>query len=218
MAMQQARYAARGRVVLHDVLEPAYAEALRQCLLHWPQWALVAIIGGQHRNFDAAAMDQQPPARRAEFDALVSAQAQVGMQYLYERYPLRDAGRPPPEQPLLRELHDLLAGEPFLAMLRTLTGQSQINFADAQATRYRRGHYLTQHDDAAEGKHRVAAYVLGLTRGWRADHGGLLQFVDDAGRVDETLLPGFNTLTVFAVPTRTWSARWRRSSTVRGSR
>lgn len=67
-------------------------------------------------------------------------------------------------------------------------------------TRYRRGHFLTLHDDLAEGKHRLAAYVLGLTPDWQADYGGQLQFLDHDGNVEEASIPGFNVLSVFKVP------------------
>ena len=47
---------------------------------------------------------------------------------------------------------------------------------------------------------RLVAYVLGLTPAWSADYGGLLQFLDAGGAVEETFMPRYNTLTLFRVP------------------
>jgi SM-20-related protein len=64
------------------------------------------------------------------------------------------------------------------------------------------GHFLTQHDDSGYSEqHRRVAYVLYLTRGWRADWGGQLQFLDARGDVEEVWMPRFNSLGLFLVPT-----------------
>ena len=81
-----------------------------------------------------------------------------------------------------------------------MTGDARIAFADAQATRYRPGHVLTGHDDAAEGKNRLYAYVLNLTRDWRADWGGVLAFEGAHGHIEEGFAPAYNALNIFAVP------------------
>ena len=85
-------------------------------------------------------------------------------------------------------------------MLRDVTGEDRIAFADAQATAYAPGDFLTGHDDAVGGKKRLAAYVFGLTPVWRVEWGGLLLFHGSDGDVDAGLAPRFNTLNVFAVP------------------
>ena len=77
-----------------------------------------------------------------------------------------------------------------------MTGAADIAFADAQATAYAPGDFLTAHDDNVAGKARRAAYVLGLTPGWRTDWGGLLLFHRDS----TAWVPRFNTLNLFGVP------------------
>ncbi|MDH4031251.1 MAG: 2OG-Fe(II) oxygenase, partial [Chromatiales bacterium] len=64
------------------------------------------------------------------------------------------------------------------------------------------GHFLKDHADESPFEQRRAAYVIGMTRDWEADMGGVLMFLDDSGRVEEALVPGFNTITVFRVPVR----------------
>ena len=69
-----------------------------------------------------------------------------------------------------------------------------------QLTRYRAGHFLTAHDDWAEGLNRVAAYVFNLSADWNVDFGGLLQFIDANGHVQQAYTPRFNSLSLFKVP------------------
>ena len=75
-----------------------------------------------------------------------------------------------------------------------------MSYADAQATLYRSGHFLTSHNDDTPGSKRLAAYVLSFTPAWRAEWGGLLEFLDGNGQVETGYLPGFNTLKLFRVP------------------
>ncbi|MFX9023862.1 2OG-Fe(II) oxygenase family protein, partial [Acinetobacter baumannii] len=75
-------------------------------------------------------------------------------------------------------VYDFINSEIGLSFLRTLTGDDRIAYVDAQATRYLPGHFLTEHDDEADGKHRLFAFVLNLTPRWRVDWGGLLLFID----------------------------------------
>jgi Rps23 Pro-64 3,4-dihydroxylase Tpa1-like proline 4-hydroxylase len=85
-------------------------------------------------------------------------------------------------------------------MFRKITGAPNIRVVDGQATRYLPGHFLTSHDDGIDGQDRIAAYVINLTRDWRTDWGGLLQFHNAGGDVPLALKPGFNTIHLFRVP------------------
>jgi Rps23 Pro-64 3,4-dihydroxylase Tpa1-like proline 4-hydroxylase len=95
--------------------------------------------------------------------------------------------------------------------LRDLTSQQRLDYAtaawrqvgeyaDAQATLYRSGHFLTAHDDNTPGTKRLAAYVLSFTPVWRPEWGGLLEFLDDTSQVETGYVPGFNTIKLFRVP------------------
>ncbi len=88
-----------------------------------------------------------------------------------------------------------------LATFRAITGErARSALVNGQATRYLPGHFLTSHDDGIDGEDRVAAYVINLTKGWRADWGGMLQFHNAAGDIPLALKPGFNTIHLFRVP------------------
>jgi SM-20-related protein len=196
------RFDANGRVHIHDFLLPEAATGIHQALLDWREWGLVTRVGGQHRTFDAAAMDALDPAQRAPLDGLICAEALSGFQYLYERFPLYERGRSGRLGAAgLAQAFALIRSPSFIDVIRKVCGNASIRFADGQLTRYRRGHFLTLHDDSAPGLQRVAAYVLNLSRDWAADYGGQLQFTAGDGRVVEAVLPRFNLLSVFAVPT-----------------
>lgn len=204
IAQLSSEFREQGRVVVRDLFVPAFADALHRTLSGWTRWSLVTRAGGQHRRFDAAAFDQLPPEGRQALDALVFAEARGGFQYLYERQPLYDPDQVEDDHgaadPVLARMRGLLRQGPLIALARQITGLPHIAHGDGQLTRYRRGHFLTLHDDAAEGKHRLAAYVLGMTRDWNADAGGQLQFLAADGRVEHSLVPAFNTLALFRVP------------------
>jgi hypothetical protein len=87
-------------------------------------------------------------------------------------------------------------------LLQRLVSRESLLKVNAQATLYRPGHFLSLHDDSAHPEqHRRVAYVLYMTRGWRADWGGQLQFLDAQGDVEEVWMPRFNSLGLFLVPT-----------------
>ena len=67
---------------------------------------------------------------------------------------------------------EFLNSEPFLAFARAVTGVSEIAFADAQATLYRSGDFLSVHDDNVAGKKRYAAYVFNFTPNLALRNGG----------------------------------------------
>jgi Rps23 Pro-64 3,4-dihydroxylase Tpa1-like proline 4-hydroxylase len=184
-----------------NLLESGCAKALLKCLVADVPWSLHFNDETGARDIPVAQAESMPANERSELLSSIYRRASGSFQYLYDSFSLTDeyvAGRH-------RELYamrflEFLNSPPFLAWARKVTGVDAISFADAQATRYRVGHFLTAHDDAIEGKNRVAAYILNLTPGWRADWGGLLNFIDADGHVAEGYLPRFNALNILRVP------------------
>lgn len=203
LAPARAAYASQTRTQLHGLLSKTAAKRLVSALPAVRNWMLVTHLAGRHVTLDAAEMERLDPARRQEFQTQVIAAAQTGFQYLYEAFPLYGkwhAGSLRREAPVLADMFEFLNGEVFLGAMRELVDAPEIGFADAQLTRYRPGHFLTEHDDSVDKGNRIAAYVLGLSPGWRADWGGQLQFVGKDGDAEASFVPRFNTLSVFRVP------------------
>jgi Rps23 Pro-64 3,4-dihydroxylase Tpa1-like proline 4-hydroxylase len=198
-----ARFVRRGRVHLPDFLVAPAAEQVYRYLAHGAQWSLVLHDGTCVREATPEQRRHGDEAWEREMAAFAYARAREGFEFLYEHRGVADDPRERAADPSpLARFVDFLNSPPFLEFARCLTGQSDIVRADAQATRYRPGDFLTQHDDFDKTgrKHRRAAYVFNLTPRWLADWGGQLQFIGPDGHVDEAYVPRFNALNVFAVP------------------
>jgi SM-20-related protein len=199
-AIAQALEAGR-RVHVPDILTAAAADALHACLVAESTWNLVLLAGRKHYDLNAAATEAMPADKLQPILEAVHREARDSFGYMFENFPIYDVWHSGslPEHPLM-PVHAFLNSPPFLTFVREITGDREIAFADAQATRYRAGHFLTAHDDNAPGKHRRAAYVLNLTRDWRSDWGGQLLFHDPSGHVSGGYTPAYNALNIFLVP------------------
>jgi Rps23 Pro-64 3,4-dihydroxylase Tpa1-like proline 4-hydroxylase len=194
-------YARVGRVHICPALDPQSAEKAYRSLQQEVPWQLHLNDG--EKSFDLAQEQIRliPEATQVMLHERVHANAQQGFQYLFDNFPLSDAHALQRNLDLYAmRVFEFLNSERFLNFARRATGRADIAFADAQATAYRPGHFLTQHDDSATGKERIAAYVLNLTPRWHADWGGILNFLDADGHVAEGYTPVFNALNLFKVP------------------
>jgi hypothetical protein len=195
-------FARFGRVHVPGVLDAASARALATALaagdvpwqMHFNDGDAVYDVAA--RDYDVLAETERAALRNA-----IWGRARAGFQYCFDNFSLSDARdrREHLDSPLLRALEFMQSG-PVLEFARRATGLEGIRTADAQATRYRPGDFLTAHDDRDESKGRLAAYVLNMTPTWRTDWGGLLQFIDADGHVAEAYAPAFNALNIFRVP------------------
>lgn len=145
-----------------------------------------------------AAMD------RGEADELtteIHETARDGFQFLFDSLIVSDDPAARAARGLLLDrVVEALNHPDSLEMLRTITGEPAVRLVDGQATRYLPGHFLTSHDDGVDGQGRIAAFIINLTKDWRTDWGGLLQFHNAGGDVPLALKPGFNTMHLFRVP------------------
>lgn len=194
-------YARCGRVHIPDVLTPAVAERIHRAMTEEVPWSRV--ISGTQRHFDfgPGGWEAIPAEKRQELERAVHLQGRTGFAYFYDNFPVADlheAGRY--ADSYLMRVYEFLNSTVFLHFARQVTGAPAIARADAQATCYRPGDFLTRHDDLAPEKHRRAAYVFNITKAWRTDWGGLLQFLDADGHVAEAYTPAFNALNILRVP------------------
>lgn len=201
VAQLAASFQARGRVEVRDFIAARDAKSLRTHLLERGDWKLVLNAGAQvyeiPRSGQAALSEQQ----RRELDARVAAEARGGFQYRYEsiRVPDDDAERRR-RGTALDAFVRFMSSDVVLELVARITGNHDLHFADGQATAYSSGHFLTLHDDDVKGKHRRAAYVLGLQPNWKADWGGLLMFHSKDGNIEEAFTPALGALRLFKVP------------------
>ena len=195
-----AAYARDGMVQVPDLLEEASAEWLELALEHDTAWrlSLKTPEGGKLLS----PQEMQTLGRDAIGAKMQKALAEGrdGFSFLYLAYPIittlltgEDEGHA--THALLQFFNDI----PFTTFAKAVTGETSVTKIDAQATWFRPGDFLTQHDDTGVGERR-AAYTLGLSRDWRSDWGGQLLFHDTNGDIERGFKPGFNVWTVFKTP------------------
>lgn len=190
-----------GRIHIPGFLEHAGALAAYEAISAAIPWQMHYNDGEQVFDVPAAEFDALPADERGALLRPIYLRARLGFQYLYDSFPLSDHHERGDYLDLpLMKVFEFMKSEPVLEFARRITGVREIARVDAQATRYRPGHFLTSHDDRDDGNGRVAAYVLNLTPAWRTDWGGILEFPDKDGHVVEGYMPAFNALNLFKVP------------------
>lgn len=180
-----ARLASTGRVQIPGLLDDASAETLRDEAAVRTPFQTVTLGGKGHVDLPAAWLEGLTPAQRTDMGRAAQEAATERFHYLYDNHPLWDLDEAGRLDGVWKAWLAFANSEAFLGPMREITGEPRIAFADAQVTRYRRGHFLTAHDDGIEGKNRYFAYVLNLSPRWRIEWGGLLMFHGDDGHVAE---------------------------------
>ncbi|WP_426023599.1 2OG-Fe(II) oxygenase [Brevundimonas sp. PWP3-1b1] len=194
------RLARTRRAQIDGVLAPADAQGLYEAATT-ADYNVVTRRGTGHVDLPAAWLASLSPDQKQGLGQAVQVSAQTDFQYLYDNHPIYDLVEAEQAAQVWSDLLAFLNGEAFLDLMRDVTGEPRIALADAQLTRFRAGHFLTEHDDHADGKNRYFAYVLNLTPAWRIEWGGLLAFHGADGNVAEAFTPRFNTLNLLKVPT-----------------
>lgn len=196
-----AEFSRRGRIHIPKFMTGDSARAIYNAVRREKNWNFVFFAGGKHYDLDAAGWANLDAEKRATTTNIVHQEAQRSFSYMYDNIPIFDRVRGGGAlSDTLRETYEFLNSGPFLGFARRLVGADDIAFADAQATRYGPGSFLTDHNDGVEGKNRRAAFVVNLTPEWRVDWGGFLNFFDENGNIEEAFKPTFNALNVFQVP------------------
>jgi Rps23 Pro-64 3,4-dihydroxylase Tpa1-like proline 4-hydroxylase len=196
-----ARFAASGRVHIPDFLVREDAERLFDFVRGSAEWRLVVNQGEKLFELDRSAQVALTPEAHTALARAAHEAARYNFQFLYEAVRVPDDERERERcGNALARFASFLSSADVVPLLRRVTGAHEIEFADAQATAYGPGHFLTAHDDDVAGKRRHAAYVFNLTPVWRVDWGGLLLFHGPDGHVPQAYVPSFNALNLFAVP------------------
>jgi Rps23 Pro-64 3,4-dihydroxylase Tpa1-like proline 4-hydroxylase len=195
-------YAHTRRLQIGGFLQDDCVRALHSELAASTTWRLAANRGEQIMDFTPEMLAGFQSDDWQKLQRAVALGGRYGFQFLYETIRLPKPGAQPAEPlpPTLAAFAAFMSSPEVIEFMRAVTGDETIAFADAHASRYSPGQFLTTHDDRIDQQGRRAAYVLNLTREWRPDWGGLLLFFDECGNVQRGYVPGFNVLNIFAVP------------------
>jgi SM-20-related protein len=194
-------FSRNNRLQIPGILDGLSANAIYDSLTNFQRWNLVFNKSGTHMDSNASDVAAWRQTDRDKLEDIIHSQASNDFQYYYETVPIYDAYHKAllPGH-FINRIFEFLNSKEFLALMRTITGDDSIAFADAQATCYKKGHFLTRHDDDVSEKSRRAAYVLNLSRNWNPDWGGALQFFDAKGNIECGYVPTFNALNLFRIP------------------
>jgi SM-20-related protein len=187
-----------GVVQVSDFMEPAAAEAIGDLLPTLPYALVAPDETGSTLVITDEAVRRFGEAEVRKFLGETIGRAARGFSFLHQSYALQDEYPRTPGHPA-RDITDFLQSEAFLAFGSAILGR-EANGVRVQASKYRKGDFLTLHDDSHSKDDRLGAFTLGFTRRWRPDWGGQLLFHDARGDVEQGFLPRFNVLTVFKVP------------------
>lgn len=175
------------------------AQQLEACLLQDVPWRL-AVRADDETGSRTLEYEQADCRRYDELIQRAKLDAHERFRFAYDSYMMIRAylsGWDP--ELFLHRVTEFLNSEDFIYFARRLTGDLTIRKVDAQATRYRAGHFLSKHDDRDDSQGRRYAYVLSLSRHWEAAWGGQLRFYQEEAPHCQ-ISPSFNVLNVFRVP------------------
>jgi len=187
--------------VIEDALRTEIVDALYQSVYEQAEWEHVYRAGEKQGCDKVSALRNMSPVELQKKQQIIIQQAKKGYQFSYNRYSILDEvlTNYNPDNFMHIFMH-YLNSEEFISFAHQVTEDKSIIKCEAQACWYAPGQFLKLHqDNNPRGEERRYAYVLGLTKQWHSDWGGLLQFVKN-GKVTNTVTPGFNTLTIFKVP------------------
>jgi Rps23 Pro-64 3,4-dihydroxylase Tpa1-like proline 4-hydroxylase len=189
-------FRSKGRVHIPNVLTSRAAERLHRCLTRETTWSVTFNQGSNFLDVAYRTLEE-----RSTLVLSTMRRAATGFHYVFDNHRLTRDGEAYPDQThYLARMVEFVNSPHMLRFVRDVTGLEAIAWTDAQATLYRPGDFLTMHDDRIGGHKRLAAYVLNMTPYWRAEWGGVLQFVDPSGHIEEGYVPAFNALNIFRVP------------------
>lgn len=195
------QYAADQRLRINDFLEADIARRFQNSCRDDVPYEYLYHVEGKHLAVPPAELAQLAPDKQNELQNKIIAAAAKGVGFFYSGYQLTNAHLDTDNKELafLREMFDLMNSDEVLALISTITGQTDLKGADAQVTRYTPGQFLTRHSDDVTREGRRIAYVLGFSEEWHPDWGGLLQFFENDGTPRDAWIPAFNSLSLFDV-------------------
>lgn len=184
------------RIQILNIFKPVYADKAYHSLVKEVPWVLRLLHKGKHTEFTNKQYSSFTPQQVAQLQADLSE-----MDFIYYQFsPLQEASPEETRRAYIYSALKYIQSEQFISFISKLTGCNFIERVDVRGTCFSSGQFLKQHDDFNPGEHRLYAYVLNLSRDWKAEWGGLLHFLNSDGDVTDTLIPHFNSLSLFATP------------------
>ncbi len=196
-----ARLKREGHLRVENALPPASAQALNHELSTTSLWNRSFHQGGTERHIHAEELARLSPAQRTAIERFALIGPDDGFFFLHDAIRIAESGEERLRRGLLIDrLVETINQERNIAILRRITGEPEIRYYKADATRYNQGDFCGLHSDMAHDKNRIAAVIFYLSERWVANWGGLLMFHDEQGDIWRALTPRFNAMHMLKVP------------------
>lgn len=195
------QFAVDDRLRIPALLQVELAEQIHAACRDDVPYEYLCHVDGKNLVIPPDKLTQLDPDDQRELQAKIVDNASNGVGFFYSGYQMRRADRDTtdPKLAFLNRVFEIVNSDEMLSFMQKITGQDDLKGADLQFTRYTSGHFLTRHKDDITSEGRRIAYVLGFSRHWHPDWGGLLQFFENDGTPREAWVPAFNTLSIFDV-------------------
>jgi Rps23 Pro-64 3,4-dihydroxylase Tpa1-like proline 4-hydroxylase len=196
-----AQYLKSRRLDIANILQDQAANAIFDALAENVPWQFTYREHDKQQIMAPGGLEALEPDKQAALGQRIFASAQSDFQYAYYMHSLVDLYfREPNSNSVLIQFLKFLNSAPMLDFIMAVTGERPIVRASPQATLYAPGHFLSGHTDEDGQAGRRVAFVFSFAHGWRPDWGGMLQFLNAHGDVEQGILPRFNHLHIFTVP------------------
>jgi len=191
-----------GVLRISNFLEEEFADKIFQCLSNEVSWGLSCKLSPNEKDgqvfLDTSDLADLSMLKQKNIRNLQKTDV---FQYVYNTYMMVTAYIEKRDPDLyLNKILEWLNSINTHQYFKRLTENYTIKKINAQATRYLPGHYLTQHSDKHEEEGRLYAYIMGFSKDWNPAWGGLLNILDNDGKIIHTLIPEYNSLSIFKVP------------------
>ena len=194
-------YALDDRLRIENLLDPAFAERLHAACRDDVPYEYICHVDGNNVVIPEDELRQMSRDEQNELERQMIDEASRGVGFFYSGYQMVRAqtDTDDPKLAFLHSMFDFVNSKELLSVIATITGQPGLVGADAHYTRYTQGQYLTRHKDDITAEGRRIAYVMGFSKDWHPDWGGLLHFFADDGTGRDFWTPTFNSLSLFDV-------------------
>jgi Rps23 Pro-64 3,4-dihydroxylase Tpa1-like proline 4-hydroxylase len=183
---------------ISQFLNSDFADRIYQCLTQEVKWGLACRLDGEAKTFlNTADVNELAENTKVKLQSQLNEE----FQFIYNTYMMVTAyleNRDP--NLFLNRVLEWLNSVDTVEYFKKLTKNNTIKKLNAQATRYLPGHFLSQHNDENAQEGRLYAYVIGFSKNWNPDWGGLLHILNNKGEIVKTLIPEYNSLSIFKVP------------------
>lgn len=194
-------YKKTGRVRVIDALERKSADNLSSTIEQMAIWSKVYLVGDDEQRVTST--QEQSKTNRRLREAVERIYLQARDQYQYLRYECLTSTIPNAKDPkALKDADKFFKSDEFRDFLRAIAGVKDGELENVQARWLNREQFMSDSGLAKKLADCKLWFSMDVTRKWRPQWGGNLEFLDGDGAIEEIWSPLFNSLNIYTGGTR----------------